>query len=398
MAARAAERGVYTHAPAGALPARAAVAAELPAAGQVVAPERVLLTASSSESYAFLFKLLCDPGDVVLVPEPSYPLFEYLARLEGATPVPSRLAYDGVWHVDFASVDEALARAAGRARALVVVSPNNPTGSFLKRGELPPLAARCEAHGLAVISDEVFALYGAGTDAARVAALAAETAFTDRVLTFALGGLSKACGMPQLKLGWTIVAGPPSAAAAAMARLELVADTYLSVSAPVQAAAARLLALGRGARRAIAARVEANRAHLARALPASSPCSVLASEGAGRPSCACRPRAPTRSGRARCSTTTASSYTPDTFSTSTAARSSCSACCRRQPFSPRARAACWPAAPSETADPRARAAKRAPRSAAKRSAATTTMRRARGRRSAIMGSCLRTSPSSSRPL
>jgi alanine-synthesizing transaminase len=271
--------GAYEPAPAGAADARAAVAAELAAWGAPVAPEQLLLTASSSESYAFLFKLLCDPGDVVLVPEPSYPLFEYLARLEGVTPMPYRLAYDGAWHVDFASVDDALARADGRARALVVVNPNNPTGSFLKRFELPALAARCEAHGLAVIADEVFALYAAGDDPERVRALAAEPALTTRVPTFALGGLSKSCALPQLKLGWMIIVGPPALARDAMERLELVADTYLSVGAPVQAAAARLLALGRDARRAVEERVAANAALLARALPPSAPCTLLAREG-----------------------------------------------------------------------------------------------------------------------
>jgi aspartate/methionine/tyrosine aminotransferase len=269
----------YEPDPAGLPSARAAIAAELSAAGAAVAPERLLLTASSSESYAYLFKLLCDPGDVVLVPEPSYPLFDYLARLEGTEPLPYRLAWDGAWHVDVASVDDALARAAGRARALVVVNPNNPTGSFLKRAELPALAARCEAHGLAAIADEVFAAYARGEDEARVRALAAEAAFTARVPTFALGGLSKSCGLPQLKLGWIAVAGPPAAADAAMARLALVADTYLSVGAPVQAAAARLLVLGRDAREAITARVEANRAALAAALPAASACTALPSEG-----------------------------------------------------------------------------------------------------------------------
>jgi aspartate/methionine/tyrosine aminotransferase len=269
--------GVYEPDPSGLASARAAIAAELAGAGTPVAPERLLLTASSSESYAFLFKLLCDPGDAVLVPEPSYPLFEYLARLEGVEPVPYRLAWDGAWHVDVTSLDEALARAAGRARALVAVNPNNPTGSFLKRFELPALAARCEAHGLAAIADEVFAPYEAGTDAARVRSLAAEAAFTARVPTFAFGGLSKACGLPQLKLGWIAMAGPGADAGAA--RLALVADTYLSVGAPVQEAAARLLAIGRDARQAIAARVAGNRAQLGGALPASSPCTLLPSEG-----------------------------------------------------------------------------------------------------------------------
>jgi alanine-synthesizing transaminase len=271
--------GAYEPAPAGLPAARAAVAVELAAGGAPLSPDRLLLTASSSESYAFLFKLLCDPGDAALVPEPSYPLFEYLARLEGVTPVPYRLAYDGAWHVDFASVDAALTQVRGRARALIVVNPNNPTGSFLKRSELPALAARCAAHDLAVIADEVFAPYAAGNDAEQVRALAAESAFTERVLTFALGGLSKSCGLPQLKLGWMAVAGPAAQADQAMARLTLIADTYLSVGAPVQVAAARLLAIGREARRAIAARIAANRARLAAALPASSRCTLLPSEG-----------------------------------------------------------------------------------------------------------------------
>jgi aspartate/methionine/tyrosine aminotransferase len=275
----AAASGAYEPTPAGLPSARAAIADELAAAGAPIAPERLLLTASSSESYAFLFKLLADPGDAVLVPEPSYPLFDYLARLEGVEPVPYRLAFDGAWHVDLASLDEALARVSRRARALVVVNPNNPTGSFLKHAELPPLAARCEAHGLAVIADEVFASYGQGDDETRVRSLAAAPALTARVATFALGGLSKACGLPQLKLGWIAVAGPPAIADEAAARLALVADTYLSVGQPVQAAAPRLLALGREARAAIAARVATNRAALAAALPASSPCSLLPSEG-----------------------------------------------------------------------------------------------------------------------
>lgn len=267
--------GVYAPAPLGQPAARAAVAAEVGAD-----PERIVLTASSSESYALLFKVLADPGDAVLVPEPSYPLFEYLSRLEGLEPIPYRLAYDGVWHVDFASVDEALARAAGRARALVVVSPNNPTGSYLKRDELAPLAARAVEHGLAVIADEVFASYPAGDVAAGcVTALAREEAFTARVPTFALGGLSKAFGMPQLKLGWITVAGPSALEAEALAHLELVADTYLSVGAPVQAAAPRLLALGREAHHAIAARVATNRAALARAVGPTSPCTLLPGEG-----------------------------------------------------------------------------------------------------------------------
>ena len=275
----------YAPAPRGLAAARAAVAASYEELGARVDAEQLLLTASSSESYAFLFKLLCDPGDAVLVPEPSYPLFEYLARLEGVTPLGYRLAYDGVWHVDFASVrarlDEAAAAGAGapRPRALVLVSPNNPTGSFLKRSELAALVDVAAAAGLAVISDEVFAAFAFAPDPERVAVAAAEPALADHVLTFSLGGLSKACGLPQLKLGWLLAGGPPGPRRAALERLELIADTFLSVSTPVQLAAPRLLVAGAGVRAAIAARVAGNRARLAAALSPGSPCTLLPSEG-----------------------------------------------------------------------------------------------------------------------
>jgi aspartate/methionine/tyrosine aminotransferase len=281
----AAEVATYAPAPRGLPNARAAVAASYGDLGARVGADRLLLTASSSESYAFLFKTLCDPGDAVLVPEPSYPLFEYLARLEGVTPLSYRLAFDGVWHIDFASVaarldETASAGARGpRLRALVLVSPNNPTGSFLKRAEIEPLARAATAGGLAIISDEVFAGYAFAPDPDRVTVAAAEPALAERVLTFSLGGLSKLCGMPQLKLGWLLAGGPPPLLRAALERLELVADTYLSAGTPVQLAAPRLLAAGAGVRRAIADRIAGNRAQLAAAISRSSPCTLLASEG-----------------------------------------------------------------------------------------------------------------------
>jgi aspartate/methionine/tyrosine aminotransferase len=274
----------YQPAPRGRPEARAAIAADYAGRGVAVDADRIVLSASSSESYAWLFKLLCDPGDAVLVPEPSYPLFEYLARLEGVVPVPYRLAYDGAWHLDGAAIAGALARATAEAggrrpRALVAVSPNNPTGSFLKRLELEPLARACEAADLAVICDEVFADYGVGDDPARVPLLAAEAVFTARVPTFSLGGLSKSCGLPQIKVGWIVVGGSPERAADALARLELVADTYLSVATPAELALPRLLEIGAGVRRAIAARVAGNRRALGSALPAGAPCTLLPAEG-----------------------------------------------------------------------------------------------------------------------
>jgi alanine-synthesizing transaminase len=270
----------YDPAPLGQAGARAAVAAEYARSGIVVDPDRVVLTASSSESYGFLFKLCCDPGDAVLVPEPSYPLFEYLTRLEGVVPVSYRLAFDGVWHVDFASLTEAVtaARRDGhRPRAIIVVNPNNPTGSFLKRDELARLSTTAAKEELAVISDEVFAGYPFAPDRSRVTTAAADPALDEGASVYSLGGLSKSCGLPQLKLGWIVAGGRD--AARSIAALELIADTYLSVATPVQAALGDLLALGAEIRAAIAARVAENRARLLAALPPESGCTVVPAEG-----------------------------------------------------------------------------------------------------------------------
>jgi aspartate/methionine/tyrosine aminotransferase len=214
--------------------ARRAVAADHARRGSEVDPAQVVLTASTSEAYAFLFKLLCDPGDAVAVPRPSYPLFEYLARLEGIEPVAYPLRYDGEWHAGRGEVEGALTP---RTRAVVVVSPNNPTGSYLKRDEADALLALCAERGLAVIADEVFADFAFRDDPRRVASLAGRP----EALTFALGGLSKSCGLPQLKLAWIAASGPDAACDEALARLEIVADTYLSVGTPVQEAAPEIL-------------------------------------------------------------------------------------------------------------------------------------------------------------
>src|ERR1019366_4280757 len=176
-------------------------------------------TASTSEAYAFLFKLLCDPGDEVLVPVPSYPLFEPLARLGSVRAVPYRLAYGGAWHVDLASARDAVT---ARTRAIVAVSPNNPTGSYLKRAELAALGAL----GLPIVSDEVFARYPLREDATRArSALEANGA----PLVFALGGLSKLAALPQVKLAWMAVGGDESRIGQAMGRLEVIADAFLSL-------------------------------------------------------------------------------------------------------------------------------------------------------------------------
>jgi alanine-synthesizing transaminase len=255
-------------------------AAGLPAARDAVSayyagsvgPERILLTASTSEAYAFVFKLLADPGDEVLVPSPSYPLFDYLAALDSVRVVQYPLVYNSAWSIDF----DALANAVTpRASAIVLVNPNNPTGSFLKQSELAPLIALCLEHNLAIISDEVFADYLLDAQARVVRSLTG----IDEVLTFCLSGLSKVAGLPQMKLGWIATGGPPRHREQAFERLELIADTYLSVSAPVQWAASALLGLRGGLQAQILARVRANRAFLASQIGGASPWKLLATEG-----------------------------------------------------------------------------------------------------------------------
>ncbi|HSK10468.1 MAG TPA: pyridoxal phosphate-dependent aminotransferase [Vicinamibacterales bacterium] len=260
----------YDPEPFGLPAAREAVADDYRRSGLGVAAGRIALTSSTSEAYSFLFKLLCEPGDEVLVPVPSYPLFEHLTRLDAVEPRAYDLEYHGTWAIDLPSVERALTP---RTRAILVVSPNNPTGSLLRRGDLEAISAIAAARELALVGDEVFADYPLepAADGCRVLE-------QDEALTFALGGLSKSVGLPQLKLGWIAAAGPAPLLAPALARLEIVCDAYLSVSTPVQHAAGSVLAAGRAVREAIAGRVSSNLARLRQAA-ASSPCSVLRTEG-----------------------------------------------------------------------------------------------------------------------
>jgi aspartate/methionine/tyrosine aminotransferase len=262
---------VYEPAPAGARSVREAVSRYYSARGQAAPPDRILLTASTSEGYAYLFKLLADAGDNVLVPRPSYPLFEFLASMENVEARQYPLVYHGGWAIDF---DALAAAITPRTRAVIVVNPNNPTGSFLKRAELAALAELCAAREIAIISDEVFADYAFAPDAERAPSVCG----VEQCLAFAMSGLSKAAGLPQMKLGWIVAAGPPDIRAQAMERLEWIADTYLSVGTPVQCAAERLLAAGEAVSGRIRERTAANLAH-ARAALAGSPVSILAAEG-----------------------------------------------------------------------------------------------------------------------
>ncbi len=234
----------YEPSPAGLPEAREAVSRYYAQRGREAAADRILLTASTSEGYAYLFKLLTDPGDHVLVPRPSYPLFEFLATMENAAVRQYPLVYHGGWSID---LDALRGLVTERTRAIVLVNPNNPTGSYVKAGEWEALAEL----GVPLISDEVFADYG----------------FVDRPAgcpTYTMSGLSKVAGLPQMKLGWIVVDGPGHREA--MEKLEWIADTYLSVSAPVQHAAARLLELGAGVQGQIRARTAANLAFAREAL------------------------------------------------------------------------------------------------------------------------------------
>jgi aspartate/methionine/tyrosine aminotransferase len=244
----------YRPEPFGLASAREAVALDYCRRGTPVAPERIVLTASTSEAYSVLFKLLCDPGDRVLVPTPSYPLFDHLARLDAIEADPYRLEYHGRWMLNGASLESAWS---DRTRAVLAVSPNNPTGSLLSADEQALLTAHCAGRNAALIVDEVFADY------LMVPGSVAPWVRGSDALMFRLGGLSKSIGLPQVKLGWFVVDGPDALATDALERLEIICDTYLSVSTPVQVAAGDLLEKGVIVRAAILDRVRRNHSALA---------------------------------------------------------------------------------------------------------------------------------------
>ena len=262
----------YEPQPFGLISAREAVAQEYVRRGVKIPPSHIVLTASSSESYAWLFKLLCDPGESVLVPTPSYPLFEHLTRLENVHALPYRTEYHGTWTIDVEDLRYAIDET---TRAILVVSPNNPTGGWLKRDELAAIVELCAAHHLVLIGDEVFADYPIDPAPGAIRTVVDQ----EDVLTVSLGGLSKAVGLPQLKLGWMALRGPTSCLRPALMRLEIVADTYLSVGSAVQVAAPVLLEKGQAVRRQILHRVVANYRTLEQAVGARSSCQVLRAEG-----------------------------------------------------------------------------------------------------------------------
>ena len=235
-----------------------------------VDPERIVLTSGTSEAYTHVFRLLCEPGDEILVTAPSYPLLEFLADLADVRLVPYPLLYDHGWQIDFAGLRAALTP---RSRAVVVVHPNNPTGSFVKPREAAELAEICAARGMAVVADEVF------LDYADVPPGGASFAFSDAALTFTLSGLSKISALPQMKLAWIVTSGPDSAVRTAVGRLDVIADTYLSPSTPIQLAAPKFLALRGAMQPQLQERIERNLAILDAALAGCDFATRLEREG-----------------------------------------------------------------------------------------------------------------------
>jgi alanine-synthesizing transaminase len=250
--------------------ARQAVADEFSRRGTPVPSENIVLTASTSEAYSYIFKLLCDPGDDVLVPQPSYPLFEWLTRLEGVGATPYRLEYQRRWEIASPAIKSARS---ARTRAILAVNPNNPTGSFFTRADFAALADA--APDLPLVGDEVFwdfPLNDAPADRASVLQ-------SGHDLVFSLGGLSKSAALPQLKLGWIAIGGTLANIAAAREKLELIADTYLSVSTPVQTSAASLIAAGPALREQIRSRTTRNLTALAAAVARHPALNLLTTEG-----------------------------------------------------------------------------------------------------------------------
>jgi alanine-synthesizing transaminase len=223
-----------------------------------VDPERLILTTGTSEAYSFLFRLLCEPGDEIVVAHPSYPLFDFLATIQDVKLRPFRLVYDHGWQIDFRALEEAIGP---QTRAILLVHPNNPTGNFIGADEAGQLQTICRERHLALVVDEVFLDYEIqGTDSRRKSH--GSFVSSDQALTFVLSGLSKVAALPQMKIGWIAASGPDSVVRDAMARLEIISDTYLSLSAPLQYALPALLGQRKKMQAQLLARIEANLAKL----------------------------------------------------------------------------------------------------------------------------------------
>jgi aspartate/methionine/tyrosine aminotransferase len=260
----------YEPNPRGLESARRAVAGYYASRSEVVSVEDIFLTTSTSEGYSYVFRTLCDPGDEVLIPSPSYPLFDFLAEIQDVKLVRYPLIYDYGWQIDFHALEQAIT---ARTRAVIVVHPNNPTGHFTKPSEMTKLNAICSARQMAIIADEVFLDFALDGD--RAASFAANS----DALTFTMSGLSKIAGLPQMKAAWLIVSGAQNLKKEVIARLEVIADTYLSANAPVQLAMLVFLEQRQNFQQQLLVRVRGNLAELDKQLAGQNACSRLAVEG-----------------------------------------------------------------------------------------------------------------------
>lgn len=260
----------YSPDPHGLPAARAAIRDYYAQLGGRISSEEIFLTTGTSEAYSFLFRTLCNPGDEILIPTPSYPLFDYLAEIHDVRLARYSLLYDHGWHIDFYSLERAIGL---RTRAAIVVHPNNPTGHYVKAAQAAQLSNICATHGMALIADEVF--YDFSYSQEHPPSFIANR----DALTFVLSGLSKICGLPQMKAGWIATTGPGEAKERALGRLEVIADTYLSMNAPVQCALPALLGLRDDFQRQLMKRTTTNLAELDAQLASHPRCSRLEVEG-----------------------------------------------------------------------------------------------------------------------
>lgn len=257
--------------PRGLVSAREEIAAYYGSKGVSIDPSQIVLTASTSEAYHHLFTLLCNPGDNVVVPLPSYPLFDYIASIGDTALKHYSLRYDNGWAIDFASLEASIE---ARTKAIVLVHPHNPTGFALSNDDFGRIAGVAEKHRLALIADEVFGEYLWNDDER----ILPTTARGRGALTFTLNGISKMAGLPQMKLGWIVVSGPPASRDEALNRLEILGDTFLSVNTPVQVALPSLMKAGSAVRNTIRRRLHENHETLMNAVRGSTG-SLLKSDG-----------------------------------------------------------------------------------------------------------------------
>jgi len=256
----------YEANPRGLRVARTAVAQYYAEQAAILSNDDIFLTTSTSEAYSYVFRTLCNPDEELLIPAPSYPLFEFLADIQDVRLARYALLYDHGWQIDFHALEQAITP---RTRGVIVVHPNNPTGHFCKPDEMRKLNEICASREIAIIADEVFLDFALKEK--QIATFAANSG----ALTFTMSGLSKSCGLPQMKAAWLVVSGPEAWKKGALARLEVIADTYLSMSAPIQLAIPALLEQRHSFQKQVISRVNENLSELDRQLTAKESCSRL---------------------------------------------------------------------------------------------------------------------------